>query len=90
MNISNITRVYTGKANACMCGCKGRYRTASLFRNHVGQERGYPVTDDEVSDRSIKLVANRVLNNPNAVRENNYTFVEHNGRVAVVYFKEQH
>jgi len=88
MDISNITRVYNGKANRCMCGCSGKYTTHSKFRELVGKERGYAVGDDEINDRSVKIIAAKVLSNPNRVEEGNYVFVEQNGRIQVVYFPE--
>lgn len=92
IDINNITRVYNGKLG-CMCGCNGKYSTNPQFQELVGKERGYPVSDDEVSLRSVKIIAKKVLSNPNAVREGNYVYVEdrsagYAGRIQVVYFKE--
>ncbi len=87
MQVENVTRVYSGKIG-CMCGCNGKYRTASKFRELVGKERGYAVDDNEVSDRSVKIMYTKVMSNPNRVEEGNYVYVEHNGRIQVVYFPE--
>jgi hypothetical protein len=89
MDISNITRVYNGKIG-CMCGCLGKYSTNPVFREVVSKERGYPVGDDECSERSVKIIARKVLSNPNAVREGDYVFVEDRvaNRIQVVYFKK--
>ena len=92
LDISNITRVYNGKLG-CMCGCNGKYSTNPAYKEEVGKWRGYPVDDDECSERSVRIIAKKVLSNPNAVREGNYIFVEdrsagYAGRIQVVYFKE--
>jgi hypothetical protein len=86
MDISNITRVYNGKIG-CMCGCLGKYTVNPEYREQVGRERGYDVNDDEVSERTIKIIAKKVLSNPDVVYEGNYAFVRSN-RMQVVYFKE--
>lgn len=87
MDISNITRVYNGKIG-CMCGCNGKYTTNPAFQELAGKERGYPVQDSECNPRIVKIIAGKVLRNPNAVREGNYVYVEQNGRIQVVYFPE--
>jgi hypothetical protein len=86
MDISNITRVYNGKIG-CMCGCLGKYTVNPEYREQVGRERGYDVSDDEVSERTIKIIAKKVLSNPDVVYEGNYAFVRNN-RMQVVYFTE--
>jgi len=89
VNISGITRVYNGKIG-CMCGCLGKYSTNPAYREAVSAWRGYPVSDEEVNERSVKIIAKKVLSNPNAVKEGNYMFVEDRvaNRIQVVYFKE--
>jgi hypothetical protein len=86
-DISKVTRVYSGKIG-CMCGCLGKYSTNPAYRERVGAERGYDVSDDEVSERSVKIIAGKVLSNPSAIREDNYVYVEDRARnkMQVVYF----
>lgn len=86
MDISNIVKVYSGKCG-CMCGCNGKYSyTADGAANHGP---GYDVSDS-VNERSVKIIAGKVLKNPAAVREGDYVFVEDRARnrIQVVYFKE--
>ena len=40
------------------------------------------------NDRSVKIIAGKVLRNPNAVREGDYVFVEQGDRILVVYYKD--
>jgi hypothetical protein len=89
MDISNVVKVYNGKMG-CMCGCKGKYSyTANGAENHGP---GYDVSD-RVNERSVKLIARKVLANPNANRTEspNYVFVEDRarGKIQVVFFAEQ-
>ena len=88
MDISNIVKVYSGKIG-CMCGCNGKYSyTAEGAAKHGP---GYDVSDS-VNERSVKIIAGKVLRNPNANRteSDNYVFVEDRARnrIQVVYFKE--
>ena len=89
VNINGITRVYNGKIG-CMCGCGGKYSTNPAYKEEVGKWRGYPVSDDECSERSVKIIAKKVLSNPNAQYQDNMVFVEDRiaNRIQVVYFKE--
>ena len=90
VDISQITRVYNGKIG-CMCGCLGKYSVNPAYREYVSKWRGYPVSDEDVSERSVKIIAKKVLTDPRAVKENNYVFVEDRvrNRIQVVYFKEE-
>jgi hypothetical protein len=90
VDISKVTRVYNGKFG-CMCGCIGKYSVNPEYREEVGQERGYDVGDDEVSERSVKIIAKKVLSNPNVVYNEDYAIVDDKatGRRQVVYFTKQ-
>lgn len=85
--LPNITAVYSGKPG-CMCGCNGKYSYASAHVDYSSKDRGYAVTDDEVNDRSVKILAKKVLTNPNTQFEDGYAFLDEENRSRVVYFKE--
>ena len=85
MDTSNIAKTYSGRAGSCMCGCAGKYSFTA--RGAVDANPGYDVSDS-VNERSVKIIAGKVLRNPNAVREGNCVIVEQNGRISVVYFME--
>lgn len=87
MDISKVIRVYSGK-RGCMCGCRGKYTANPAYREQESKELGYPLEDNECSERSVKIIAGKVLRNPNAKRENNCVFVEENGRILAVYFAD--
>lgn len=57
---SQVRSTYSGKRSACMCGCKGKHSYASAFMAEASTDRGYPVTADEVSDRSVATVCRKV------------------------------
>lgn len=88
VNINNIVKVYSGKIG-CMCGCNGKYSYTADGAKNFGP--GYDVSDS-VNERSVKIIAGKVLNNPNADRteSDEYVFVEDRARnrIQVVYFKK--
>ena len=89
VNIAGITKVYNGKIG-CMCGCLGKYTTNPRWQEVVGKERGYPVADEDCNIRSVKIIAKKVLTNPNVVYDGDCAYVEDRvaNRIQVVYFKK--
>ena len=86
LNIDNIVKVYNGRIG-CMCGCLGKYSyTADGAENHGP---GYDVTD-AVNERSVRIMARKILANPNVKFENEFAFVEDRvaNRMQMVVFKE--
>jgi hypothetical protein len=71
-----------------MCGCLGKYSyTADGAKNHGP---GYDVTNS-INERSVRIMAKKILANPRVVFENDYAFVEDRvgNRMQAIYFKEQ-
>jgi hypothetical protein len=87
LDISKIVKVYNGKIG-CMCVCNGKYSYTQEGADKHGP--GYDV-QDSVNERSVRIIAKKVLANPNNVYEDNYVFVEDRARnrIQVIYFKEQ-
>ena len=81
----NVYKVYSGKSGRCACGCSGKYSYTA--QGAVEQSPGYDVTDS-INERSVKIIANKVLRNPNKVIDGNLAYVEQNGRVLVAYFAD--
>lgn len=75
-----VYKVYSGKAGKCMCGCAGKYSYTA--QGAVDHNPGY---EPNINERGVKIIAGKVLRNPNAVREDDYMFVEENGRILVAY-----
>jgi hypothetical protein len=82
LDINKITKVYSGK-RGCMCGCNGKYSYTA--RGAVEHSPGYDVTDS-VNERSVKIIAKKVLSNPAVKYEDDYAFVETDSRIQVVFF----
>ncbi len=64
LTLADVQSVYSGRANACCCGCAGNHRYPSgPMRLEAGSARGYEVMDAEVSDRSVKRILELVQKN---------------------------
>jgi hypothetical protein len=87
LNVDKIVKVYNGRIG-CMCGCLGKYSYTADGATNYGP--GYNV-QDSVNERSVRIIAKKVLSNPNVEFEGEYAFVEDRAanRIQVVYFKEQ-
>ena len=87
LNVDKIVKVYNGRIG-CMCGCLGKYSYTADGATNYGP--GYNV-EDSVNERSVRIIAKKVLSNPNVEYEGEYAFVEDRvaNRIQVVYFKEQ-
>ena len=78
-----IVKVYSGKANTCMCGCAGKWS----YTAYGAAERN-PGYAPDVSERSVKIIAKKVLSSSNKKvdADANCVFTEENGRIRIVYF----
>lgn len=58
-DFETVFQAYTGKAG-CMCGCNGKYSVASKHRKFASEDRGYAHDDEDISDRSVKIIYNKI------------------------------
>jgi hypothetical protein len=65
-----------------MCGCLGKYSYTQYGAN--AHNPGYEPT---INERSVKIIAGKVLRNPNKKVEDGMAFVEQNGRILVAFFE---
>jgi len=79
MIVSNIEKVYSGRIG-CMCGCQGKYS----YNEGVAHEDW----QGSVNVRSVKIMARKVLTNPDVKYADNYAYVEEARRIRVVFFKQ--
>lgn len=86
LNVDKIVKTYSGKIG-CMCGCLGKYNYTQHGADKHGP--GYNV-QDSVSERGVRIIAKKVLANPNAKWEDNMVYVEDRvaNKIQVVYFVE--
>lgn len=60
VELARVSSVYSGINGRCCCGCSGKHTYASAHQEWASKNRGYEVTDDEVSDRSVKIIVNKI------------------------------
>lgn len=80
LNVDKVARVYSGKIG-CMCGCKGKY----TYNEGVEHEDW----QGKVNVRTVKMFTKQVLAHPNVKWEDNIAYFEEEGKIKVVFFKEQ-
>jgi hypothetical protein len=87
IDITKIVKVYNGKIG-CMCGCLGYYSYTQDGATNHGP--GYDV-QDSVNERSVRIMAKKILAHPNVQREGDIAYVEDRvgNRMQAIYFKEQ-
>jgi hypothetical protein len=93
ININNVMSVYSGKDGYCCCGCSGKHTYASKYCKIASEDRGYKVNEDEISDRTIKIIVNKmnkILSETNAKPEKssspNYVSIVNGKRVYIAYY----
>ncbi len=59
IDITQVYDAYSGRPG-CACGCRGKHTYTSNHRAYASENRGYEVTDDEVNDKTVKLLVNKV------------------------------
>ncbi len=85
IQINQVASVYSGQAGKCCCGCSGNHRYATAHRIWAAIHRGYEIDDDEVSDRSVKIVVGKITRAEKIKVDGDVISAEVNGRVYIVY-----
>ena len=93
IDLSKVVSVYSGKNGRCCCGCAGKYTYPSALREQASKKRGYPVTNDEVNDRTVRAIVRKVQEQIDAgnIEFQNEDFVSTvvGKRLYVVYFLKE-
>lgn len=90
IKIEDVAKVYSGKPG-CMCGCNGKYSVMPQHCELASKWRGYKITDDEVSERSVKTIVNKMNKQADKLewdKEGLYVALETETRTYAVYFAE--
>jgi len=87
LTLDNVASVYSGKAGRCCCGCSGKHTYASALRAEASKSRGYEVRDEEINDRTVKIIFNKLMKNEfEKISDTCYSY-ETGSRLYVVYLK---
>ena len=60
IKLEKVLSVYSGINGKCCCGCSGKHTYSSTRREEAGKDRGYEIEDDEVNDRTVKMMVNKI------------------------------
>ena len=82
IDADKVVNVYSGR-QGCMCGCLGKYSYASRYQ--AARLVAGAVADDEVSDRSVRVIVGKLNRNPNTKVEDGVAWVDVNGRRLAAY-----
>lgn len=63
MTLAHVTSVYCGKVGTCACGCAGKHSYHAATQAEASKRRGYKVTADELNEREVVRVLNKVKRN---------------------------
>ena len=59
VGVEKVYQVYSGKPG-CACGCRGKHTYASAVAKNGLKARGYELKADEVNDRTVNLIFNKM------------------------------
>lgn len=60
IELKNVASVYSGVNGRCCCGCAGKHTYASAYQELASKGRWFEVKDDEVNDRTVALIVNKI------------------------------
>ena len=96
--LDKVASVYSGAWGKCCCGCSGKHTYSSALRDNASKTRGYTVDDDEVNDRTVKMIYNKVIslghkhdNKLDGTVDESYMFARsaNGNRIYIVYFDQE-
>ena len=82
--MENVYKVYSGLAGRCMCGCSGKYSYTA--KGAVEDNPGYDVSD-KVNERSVKIIAGKLLRDSNTQRDEGTLVLIKNNRILVAWLE---
>lgn len=85
LDLSRVFKVYNGKANACCCGCSGKYATASALKAHADTDRGYEV--DDTNDVTVRKIVGKILSADNPQDEGGHVYAIVGKRMYIAFYK---
>lgn len=92
--IENVVSVYSGKRDYCCCGCSGKHTYTEAARGRGKELRGYDIGEDEISDRSVKTIFNKVFGGKygpakqNTIDDDSIYYLDTDTRTYIVYFQK--
>lgn len=79
----DVIKVYSGRRNTCMCGCKGNWSYSSTKSDKLESYNA-------INDRNVSRIYNKIMKDPNFKFYCHdgvmYIMIEENNRVYYAYF----
>ena len=85
LDLSRVFKVYNGRANACCCGCSGKYATASALKAFADRDRGYEV--DDVNDETVRKIVGKILSAADPKDGGDHVYATVGKRLLIAYYK---
>ena len=90
ISLDKVITTYNGKPG-CMCGCLGKYSYLENTREQASKNRGYKVSDDEINERSVMFIINKLKKEAHRgieVTEDYIYYLEIENRCYALYLKK--
>ena len=93
MNINDITprivrSAYRGKPG-CACGCNGDYVYTEQNRKIAGEWRGYTVDDNEIDEKKVSRILNKVKKHPDTVNYGSHLSLQTQSRLYIIHLVDE-
>ena len=75
IKLDHVASVYSGKDGACCCGCSGKHTYATRHHTWSSKNRGYAVKLEEINNRTVSMIVNKMNRNLLYVVQDDESFV---------------
>ena len=86
IELSKVMSVYSGRDGKCCCGCAGTHSYASIHREAASKDRGYEVTDEDISDRNVSRIVKKMNRSNDVDVSGDHASLVVENRLYVAYF----
>jgi hypothetical protein len=85
IDLSKVFKVYNGKANACACGCSGKYKIASSLKSVADKDRGYSHDESDIDDTQVRKIVGKILSSDNPIDNGDHVYAVVGKRMYVAF-----
>ena len=85
IDLSKVFKVYNGKANACACGCSGKYKVARALKSVADKDRGYSHDESDIDDTQVRKIVGKILSSENPIDNGDHVYAVVGKRMYVAF-----
>ena len=85
IDLSKVFKVYNGKANACACGCSGKYKVARALNSVADKDRGYSHDESDIDDTQVRKIVGKILSSENPIDNGDHVYAVVGKRMYVAF-----